>query len=63
MTFKTTSDDLEYGKAMAKQAPEWMLKCPLARKCPCGDLYRAIIAQHEEIERMRGEMKRIGGKC
>ena len=59
MTFKTTPDDLDFAEALAKQAPEWMLKCPLTRKCPCGDLFRAIIAQQQKIERLEYEIKRL----
>jgi len=36
-----------------------MIKCPLNRRCPSVDLFRAIIALYQKNERLEFEIKRL----
>ena len=41
----------------AKQAIEWMRKCPQKTRCPAAKLFKCLIIQQEKIERLEHNLK------
>ncbi len=53
-------NELEWeAEVYAKQAGEWIKRCPARDGCPCARLFESLSALMVKIERLENEIKRM----